>query len=223
MDPRKIGAFIAACRKEKGYTQGALASLLGVTDKAVSRWETGRGLPDITMLPCLSTALDVSVSELLAGARIEKENVPQAAEQLLVNALSEKQRIVRGAVSSCIALLVVLLFALFCSYGPAVFQRGNPLPYLRAMATLNRKQPFAEVPQRSGEYISLLGEAAEAAVLMHIEAEYDAIACDQHGRAFVFKRGEMRFYVMTEVYWGRFRVWVIPPTPTAEAAADTEE
>ena len=174
------------------------------------------------MLPCLSTALDVSVSELLAGARIEKENVPQAAEQLLVNALSEKRRIVRGVVSSCIALLVVLLLALFFSYGPAVFQRGNPLPYLRAMATLNRKQPFAEVPQRSGEYISLLGEAAEAAVLTHIEAEYDAIACDQHGRAFVFQQGETRFYVMTEVYWGRFRVWVIPPTPTSEAA-DTEE
>ena len=220
MDPRKIGAFIAAGRKEKGYTQGALASLLGVTDKAVSRWETGRGLPDITMLPCLSTALDVSVSELLAGARIE--NVPQAAEQLLVNALSEKRRIVRGVVSSCIALLVVLLLALFFFYGPAVFQRGNPLPYLRAMAILNRKQQFAEVPQRSGEYISLLGEAAEAAVLTHIEAEYDAIACDQHGRAFVFQQGETRFYVMTEVYWGRFRVWVIPPPPTSEAA-DTEE
>lgn len=222
MDPRKIGAFIAAGRKEKGYTQGALASLLGVTGKAVSRWETWRGLPDITMLPCLSTALDVSVSELLAGARIEKENVPQAAEQLLVNALSEKRRIVRGVVSSCIALLVVLLLALFFFYGPAVFQRGNPLPYLRAMAILNRKQQFAEVPQRSGEYISLLGEAAEAAVLTHIEAEYDAIACDQHGRAFVFQQGETRFYVMTEVYWGRFRVWVIPPPPTSEAA-DTEE
>ena len=218
MDPRKIGAFIAAGRKEKGFTQGALASLLGVTDKAVSRWETGRGLPDITMLPCLSTALDVSASELLAGARIEKENVPQAAEQLLVNALSEKRRIVRGVVSSCIALLVVLLLALFFFYGPAVFQRGNPLPYLRAMAILNRKQPFAEVPQRSGEYISLLGEA----VLTHIEAEYDAIACNQHGRAFVFQQGETRFYVMTEVYWGRFRVWVIPPPPTSEAA-DTEE
>ncbi len=222
MDPRKIGAFIAAGRKEKGFTQGALASLLGVTDKAVSRWETGRGLPDITMLPCLSTALDVSASELLAGARIEKENVPQAAEQLLVNALSEKRRIVRGVVSSCIALLVVLLLALFFFYGPAVFQRGNPLPYLRAMAILNRKQPFAEVPQRSGEYISLLGEAAEAAVLTHIEAEYDAIACNQHGRAFVFQQGETRFYVMTEVYWGRFRVLVIPPPPTSEAA-DTEE
>ncbi|MCI5914491.1 MAG: hypothetical protein MRZ67_04825 [Christensenella sp.] len=179
-------------------------------------------MPDITMLPCLSTALDVSVSELLAGARIEKENVPQAAEQLLVNALSEKRRIVRGVVSSCIALLVVLLLALFFFYGPAVFQRGNPLPYLRAMAILNRKQQFAEVPQRSGEYISLLGEAAEAAVLTHIEAEYDAIACDQHGRAFVFQQGETRFYVMTEVYWGRFRVWVIPPPPTSEAA-DTEE
>ena len=153
---------------------------------------------------------------------IEKENVPQAAEQLLVNALSEKRRIVRGVVSSCIALLVVLLLALFFFYGPAVFQRGNPLPYLRAMAILNRKQQFAEVPQRSGEYISLLGEAAEAAVLTHIEAEYDAIACDQHGRAFVFQQGETRFYVMTEVYWGRFRVWVIPPPPTSEAA-DTEE
>lgn len=67
MDAKITGRFIAALRREKGLTQKQLAQMLAVTDKAVSRWETGKGLPDTALLAPLATALDVSVGELLCA------------------------------------------------------------------------------------------------------------------------------------------------------------
>lgn len=69
MDAVKIGAFLAALRKTQGLTQQAVAERLGVTDKTISKWETARGLPDITVLPALAALYGVSVDELLAGER----------------------------------------------------------------------------------------------------------------------------------------------------------
>ena len=68
------GSTIKALREAKGYTQKQLADLVCVSDKAVSRWETGRGLPDISLLEPLSAALGVSLSELLAGAPVHNSN-----------------------------------------------------------------------------------------------------------------------------------------------------
>ena len=76
MDGEKIGAFVAARRKALDMTQQQLADALGVTNKAVSKWERGLGLPDITALPQLAAALQVSVDELLAGG----EKQPQASK-----------------------------------------------------------------------------------------------------------------------------------------------
>lgn len=67
MDYEKIGSFIAAKRKEKGMTQKDLAELLGVTDRAVSKWERAKSFPDVQILKPLCEALSVSVSELLDG------------------------------------------------------------------------------------------------------------------------------------------------------------
>ena len=69
MNTEKTGSFIRDLRKEKNLTQQQLAELINVSDKAVSRWETGRGLPDIGNLEDLSEALDVSVAEMLKGER----------------------------------------------------------------------------------------------------------------------------------------------------------
>ncbi len=80
MDATKIGTFIAAERRAKGWTQRQLAGELQLTDKAVSRWETGKGLPDVSLLLPLAAALGVSVSELLAGERQPQPPVVQAAE-----------------------------------------------------------------------------------------------------------------------------------------------
>ena len=73
MDQRKMGAFLAAVRKEKGLTQRELAEQLHVTNKAVSKWELGRSLPDSATLEPLARALGVTVDELLAGERRPKQ------------------------------------------------------------------------------------------------------------------------------------------------------
>ncbi len=72
MDNIKIGCFIAECRKERQITQQKLADMLNITNKAVSKWETGNGLPDITLLTELAGILGVSVDEILKAEK--KEN-----------------------------------------------------------------------------------------------------------------------------------------------------
>ena len=83
MDPTQTGAWIAALRKERGLTQKELAERLRVTDKAVSRWETGKGYPDISLLPALAEALGCTINELLSCKRLSPEEAPAAAEENL--------------------------------------------------------------------------------------------------------------------------------------------
>ena len=71
MNAEKTGSLISQLRKEKGITQKQLADMLYVSDKAISRWETGKGFPEISMIEDLSKALDVSMVELLRGERME--------------------------------------------------------------------------------------------------------------------------------------------------------
>jgi transcriptional regulator with XRE-family HTH domain len=74
MDLSKTGLFISSMRKERTLTQKELADKIGVTDKAVSRWETGKGFPDVSLLLSLAEALGVSVTEIIRGERMEKED-----------------------------------------------------------------------------------------------------------------------------------------------------
>lgn len=74
MDHYVTGAAIKALREKKKLTQAQLAETLGVSDKAISKWETGRGLPDITLLEPLAGALQVSVPELLSGRTLSNQN-----------------------------------------------------------------------------------------------------------------------------------------------------
>lgn len=90
MNQEKIGAFIAKRRKEKKLTQAQLASYLGITDRAVSKWERGKGLPDPVYMLELCKLLDISVNELLTGEFIPKTNYQQKAEDnLLIMAKQE--------------------------------------------------------------------------------------------------------------------------------------
>ena len=90
MDQEKIGKFISALRKQQGLTQEQLGEKLGVTNKTVSRWETGKYMPDLDKLQDLSAFLGVSVNELLAGERIEDAaNFVKKADENLIAALSQ--------------------------------------------------------------------------------------------------------------------------------------
>lgn len=86
------GAFLSQLRNEKGWTQRELAERLSVTDKAVSRWETGRGLPDVQSLKNLSRLFHVTINEILAGQRLEPEERRTAAERNLEEALERAER-----------------------------------------------------------------------------------------------------------------------------------
>ena len=84
MDQIKIGQFIAAQRKAQGFTQAALAEKLNITDRAVSKWETGRSMPDSSIMLELCELLKITVNELLSGERLNMENYKKMAEENLV-------------------------------------------------------------------------------------------------------------------------------------------
>lgn len=90
MDQIKIGKFIAFCRKEQGMTQAILAEKLGISDRAISKWETGKSMPDSGNMLALCELLKINVNELLSGERIMAESYDQHAEE---NLLEMKQQV----------------------------------------------------------------------------------------------------------------------------------
>lgn len=84
MNQINIGKFIAACRKEKGMTQAQLAEKINITDRAVSKWETGKCMPDSSIMLELCNILDVTVNELLSGERIEMNHYEEKADENLI-------------------------------------------------------------------------------------------------------------------------------------------
>ncbi len=84
MDQVKIGRFIAQCRKEKNMTQAQLAEKLNITDRAISKWETGKGMPDSSIMLELCAELDITVNELLSGEMIEMSNYDKIVEENLL-------------------------------------------------------------------------------------------------------------------------------------------
>ncbi|MBQ3918783.1 MAG: helix-turn-helix transcriptional regulator [Oscillospiraceae bacterium] len=91
MDNMKTGALIAQMRKEKGMTQKALADSIGVSNAAVSKWETGKGFPDISLLEPLSNALGLTVSEILAGERLEDTSLSDTLVRDMADISSKEQ------------------------------------------------------------------------------------------------------------------------------------
>ncbi len=90
IDMIKIGKFISKCRKEKGLTQAQLAEKFGITDRAVSKWETGKSIPDASIMLDLCAELGINVNELLSGEKLDMTNYNQQAEQNML-ALKEKE------------------------------------------------------------------------------------------------------------------------------------
>ena len=109
MNTQDFGKFVAELRKEKGMTQMQLAEKLNVTDKAVSRWETGKNFPDIEIFEDLSKTLEVSVSELLEGKRIEKEELITVSEKNVIKQIKKNKKS-KKFYSTIIA--VILIFTL---------------------------------------------------------------------------------------------------------------
>lgn len=92
MDQLKIGKFIASCRKENNLTQMQLADKLGITDRAVSKWETGKAMPDSSIMLLLCDILGISVNDLLNGEVVGMENYNKEMENKLLEMVKEKEQ-----------------------------------------------------------------------------------------------------------------------------------
>ena len=91
MDQVKIGNFIADLRKEKKMTQKELAEAIGVSNKAVSKWENGNGMPEMSILMPLCQELQINVNELLSGERLSENSYSRKAEENIMNLMQEKE------------------------------------------------------------------------------------------------------------------------------------
>ena len=113
MTSKECGNFISELRKEKKLTQKELAEKIIISDKAVSRWETGKGYPDVTSLVSLSEYFDVSVNELLAGKRLTVEDIKETADVNLISVFEQvqknkKQQNLQVAVYTSVLIVVLL-------------------------------------------------------------------------------------------------------------------
>ena len=92
MNQIKIGKFIAAKRKEQNLTQEKLAEKLGITDRAVSKWETGKSLPDASIMLELCALLGITVNDLLCGEVVSMENYNEQMEKSLIEMVKQKEQ-----------------------------------------------------------------------------------------------------------------------------------
>ncbi len=109
MNQVKIGKFIAEQRKSKSLTQRELADSLLISDKTVSKWETGKGLPEVSLMIPLCEILSISVNELLSGERIHDSKYKEKAEMILVDLMKEKEESKKNILLSLISCFICIL------------------------------------------------------------------------------------------------------------------
>ncbi|MBP0980190.1 MAG: helix-turn-helix transcriptional regulator, partial [Oscillospiraceae bacterium] len=112
MNQIKIGKFIAECRKKANLTQMQLAEKLGITDKAISKWERGITMPDTSIMLELCDILCVSVNELLSGEKIDMENNNRDNQQLLLDMAKELEKKNKTVWTSMWIILAISTIAL---------------------------------------------------------------------------------------------------------------
>lgn len=164
MNSNKTGLFISKLRREQGITQKELADRIGVSDKTVSKWETGRSIPDMLYLESLCTALDVTMNELISGERLSKEAYSEKAEENLAQLIGEsetgrKRDVIASAVGG--ALFAIAIFILMLTgFGEDRMLKGFlsylDLPTLITLALLSMGCVLISGKKQMHEVISLL-------------------------------------------------------------------
>ncbi len=117
MNQIKIGKFIAECRKNSNLTQMQLAEKLNITDRAISKWENGKAMPDSSIMLDLCKELKISVNELLSGEMIDMKNYNKIAEENLfkLNESNEKKKknILKSAIVIGLLIFIIIIIQLY--------------------------------------------------------------------------------------------------------------
>lgn len=125
MDTIKIGKFIRECRKNKNLTQKQLADKLFVEPKTISKWETGNGLPDVSLMKDLCNELDIFLSELFIGEYVKDESYELITEQILLNEFEKelirnKKNLIGEILIGCAFIAAVITLILFAGFAAPI-------------------------------------------------------------------------------------------------------
>lgn len=156
------GQFISRVRTEKGMTQKELAQKVGVTDKAVSKWETGRGMPDISSLDALCNALDVSVNELLSGEVLPPEFYEKKAEENMKTLIKENEKNTKtNWIQMILGEVLVILAFVFLAICIGIKMLGNyfDLPSLLYLVLISAGVVLLSRPAGKREVFAALQKA----------------------------------------------------------------
>lgn len=120
MDQIKIGKFIAESRKSRNLTQRQLADILSISDKTISKWECGKGLPEVSLMLPLCAALDITVNDLLSGENVSQTDYQRKAERNMMNLIKEneenRKRITLSIITGIITIIAVCALIVIASF-----------------------------------------------------------------------------------------------------------
>lgn len=120
MDQIRIGKFIAESRKSKGLTQRQLADVLSISDKTVSKWECGKGLPEVSLMLPLCAALEITVNDLLSGEKVSSMEYQKKAEGNMMNLMQEneenRKRMALSVITVAITIIAVGALVVIAAY-----------------------------------------------------------------------------------------------------------
>ena len=157
MDQIKIGKFIAECRKKEGLTQMQLAEKLNITDRAVSKWETGKTMPDSSIMLSLCEILKITVNDLLSGEVVSMENYNKELENNLLEMVKQKEEADKRLLKIEIILGIISILPLFAvTVVVAVIPMEETVATIIALVSLIPlliATPFAlKIEQKAGYY-----------------------------------------------------------------------
>ncbi len=157
MDQVKIGKFIAACRKQENLTQMQLAERLNITDRAVSKWETGRAMPDSAIMLELCAILKISVNDLLSGEVVSMDNYNKELEKNLLEMVKQKEesdrRLLRIEIVMGICCIIPLIASVIIAGAVPMEEWISGVIVLASLVPLLVATPFAlKIEQKAGYY-----------------------------------------------------------------------
>lgn len=171
MDQIQIGKFIAEMRKGQNMTQRQLADVLAISDKTVSKWECGKGLPEVSLMLPLCEALSISVNDLLSGERVSEINYQKKAEENMMSLVKENQEnrkrmalsIICGVIT-VIAVVCLVIMASFLALPTAgrialvIFAIATGIVGVGAAAALELKAGYFECPHCKELFIPTMSQ-----------------------------------------------------------------
>lgn len=171
MDQMQIGRFIAQRRHLQQMTQRQLAEALGVSDKTVSKWECGKGLPEVSLMLPLCDALDITVNDLLSGTQVSQVDYQRKAEENMINLIQENQqnreRMALSVICGVITVIAVCALIVIASYialpvlariGLIVLALATAIAGIGAAAKLEVKAGYYECPHCGALFVPTMAE-----------------------------------------------------------------